>query len=347
MKSLQEIRDEMSKKFGDLIPEFELEEKAKLVEEILRLKKERGVLILGHNYMEPALFHMVADEKGDSLELCRKAQSAKEDTILFLGVEFMAETAKIINPSKKVLVPSQKAGCSLASSITAADVRKIKEKYKGVPVVTYINTYADVKAECDLVCTSGNASKVVEALDSDTIIFLPDRYLAGNIARDTGKKIIFPFSNPDDALLSGDALKNTFIGWNGRCEVHEKFTVEDISRVREQFPDVKVLAHPECPTDVVEASDFSGSTSAMIKFVKDNKNARYLLLTECAMADNIIAENPGSELLRLCSHRCPYMAEITLQDTVAALKEMKYEITLDPEVMEKARHSIERMLEIF
>lgn len=336
----------MHKSFSDIMMLPEIEKKAKLACEINRLKKEHDAIMLGHNYMEPALFHFVADVKGDSLELCRKAALTDQSTIVYLGVEFMAETAKIINPEKKVLIPSQKAGCSLASSITAQDVRELKAKYPGVPVVTYINTYADVKAETDICCTSGNAAKVVQSIDSEKIIFIPDQYLAKNIAQETGKDLIFPDS---EGAANPRSTHGTFISWHGKCEVHEKFTVQDIEQVKKQYPDAIVLAHPECPPDVVNASDYSGSTSAMIKYVNDKNNnhkGQYLLLTECAMADNIIASSPAKEILRLCSYRCPHMAEITLEDTLKALQHSQYEVTVPEDVMYKAKRAIDAMLEI-
>lgn len=338
----QEMLDWMRVHLKDLVPEIELAAKAELAVEINRLKQEREAVILGHNYMEPALFHAVADITGDSLELCRKAAETEAPVIVFCGVEFMAETAKIINPERTVLLPAEKAGCSLAQSITAEDVRNLKAQYPGVPVVTYINTYADVKAETDVCCTSGNAAKVVESIDSDTVIFIPDEYLAKNVARETGKKIIFP-GGQDSGCAAGESA---FIAWHGKCEVHELFNVADIENVRRQFPDVKVLAHPECPPDVAEAADFSGSTSAMIKYVREHHASRYLLLTECSMADNIIAANPEGEVLRLCSHRCPHMAQITLEDTVACLQKMQYEIHVPDEIRLKAKASIDRMLAI-
>jgi len=221
----------------------------------------------------------------------------------------MGETAKILNPSKQVLLPSNKAGCSLAESITAEDVRALKEKFPGVPVVTYVNTYADVKAESDICCTSGNAKKVVESLDAETIIFLPDEYLAGNIARETGKRIILP----NRAVLSNPSPKGDIIGWTGRCEVHEKFTVKDIETVRAQFPDVLILTHPECSPEVVLASDYSNSTTAMIRYVQETNAPQYLVLTECSMGDNIAAANPDKEMLRLCMVRCPHMNTITME----------------------------------
>jgi quinolinate synthase len=310
------------------------------VYEIQRLKKERGALILGHNYMEPALFHTVPDIVGDSLELSRKAAETDRDPIIFCGVRFMAETAKILNPSKTVLLPAKKAGCSLASSISAADVRALKARYPGVPVVSYINTYADVKAESDIICTSGNAVKVVESLGSQTVIFLPDQFLAANVARETGKQILFPKPNENADL------NNVMIGWRGACEVHERFTVEDISRIRSQFPGVAVLAHPECPPEVVDASDYSQSTSRMVDFVKRSDAPHFLLLTECSMADNIIAENPDKDVLRLCSIRCPHMNEITLEDTLHALRHNEQQIEVPEDVASRARIALQRMLEI-
>jgi quinolinate synthase len=338
--------ERMQEMMGDLVPEFELLEKAELVVQINRLKKERKALILGHNYMEPALFHTVADVTGDSLELCRKAATTDAEILVFCGVEFMAETAKIINPNRTVLIPSQKAGCSLASSITAADVRELKRLYPGVPVVTYINTYADVKAETDICCTSGNAVAVVESLGTDSVIFIPDEYLAANIARETGKHVIFPETDPRKVLAPAKGLDKVFVGWHGKCEVHEKFTVDDIVRVRSQFPTVVVLAHPECSPEVTAAADFTGSTSAMIKYVERVKAPHYLLLTECAMGDNIIAAHKDRDILRLCSVRCPHMKQITLQDTLTALQELRYEVTVPADIIVKAKRAIDRMLAI-
>ena len=335
--------DRMHAMMADLVPEFELREKARLVVEINRLKAERNAIILGHNYMDPALYHTVADVTGDSLELCRKAAATTADVLVFCGVEFMAETAKIINPDRLVLIPSEKAGCSLASSITGEDVRRLKARYPGVPVVTYINSHADVKAETDICCTSGNAVKVVESLDTDTVIFIPDEYLAKNVARETGKHVIFPETDPRRAG-SDSQIDKVFVSWHGKCEVHERFTVDDIERVRRQFPDVVVLAHPECSPEVTAASDFSGSTSAMVKYVQQVKAPRYLLLTECAMGDNIIAANKDKEILRLCSIRCPHMKQITLEDTLLSLQELRFEVTVPDEIRVKAKRSIDRML---
>jgi quinolinate synthase len=326
-----------------------LEYKAELVQEINQLKREKNAVILGHNYMEPVLFHSIPDFTGDSLALSRKAAETDKDIIVFCGVEFMAETAKILNPSKTVLLPAAKAGCSLAASITAEDVRQLKAKFPGVPVVTYINTYADVKAESDICCTSGNAAAVVESLHAETVIFLPDEYLAGNVAKETGKHIIFPTHPPltNGKATNGKAdLDFQLIGWHGRCEVHDKFTVGDVKAVRQQFPDVVVLAHPECSPAVIEASDYAGSTAEMIRFVEQTPAPRYLLLTECSMGDNIAAVNPDKEMVRLCSVRCPHMNQITLEDTRDALKYNRYVIEVPEEIRVRAVRAVERMLAI-
>jgi quinolinate synthase len=344
--TVEKIYSDLKTKLGKVVPDFKLKYKAELAFKINQLKKEKNAVILGHNYMEPALFQSVPDFKGDSLELSRKAAETDKDIIVFCGVKFMAETAKILSPDKTVLIPSPKAGCSLAESITAQDVRDLKRKYPGAPVVTYINTYADVKAETDVCCTSGNAANVIKSLEADTIIFLPDEYLAKNIAQETGKHIIFPTKRPKSKNGNRNGLDYQLIGWHGRCEVHDKFTPEDIENVRKQFPDVVVLAHPECSPEVVEASDFSGSTSAMIKYVKQTKAPRYLLLTECSMGDNIVAENPEKELVRLCSNTCPHMKEITLEDTLASLERNQYVVEVPEEIRLKALRSVERMLEI-
>jgi quinolinate synthase len=342
--TFEQLRD----KLRGVVPEFELRLKAELAYAINRLKAERGAVILGHNYMEPALFHSVPDIVGDSLELCRKAAETDRDPIVFCGVVFMAETAKILNPERTVLIPSEKAGCSLAASITAEDVRALRRQYPGVPIVSYINTYADVKAEVDVCCTSSNAAAVVESLDSDTVIFVPDEYLAKNVAKETGRHIIFPTNDPVTAARAKNetGIELTMVGWRGRCEVHERFTVEDIENVRKQFPDVLVLAHPECSPEVVAASDFSGSTSAMIAHVRDSNAPRYLLMTECSMGDNIMAENPDKEMLRLCSIRCPHMNTITLEDTLASLEHNRYVVDVPEDVRVRAKRSVDRMLEI-
>jgi quinolinate synthase len=339
-----EVYDKLSGLLSTTVPDFELRIKAELAVEINRLKVEKNAVILGHNYMEPALFYSIPDYVGDSLELSRKAAKSDKDIIVFCGVKFMAETAKILNPTKKVLVPSEKAGCSLAASITAADVRELKARFPGVPVVTYINTYADVKAESDICCTSGNAVAVVKSLNTDKVIFIPDEYLAANVARESGMHIIYPTREPLQRFAG--ELDYEMIGWPGRCEVHEKFTVEDIANVRKQFPDVVILAHPECSPEVVAASDFSGSTTAMIKYVEKTKAPRYLMLTECSMGDNVAAANPDKEMLRLCSVRCPHMNQITLEDTLEALQKEQFEIVIDEEIRRRAYIAVERMLHI-
>jgi len=332
----------MKEKLGRLIPEVELRIKAELVFEIQRLKRERGAIILGHNYMEPALFYTVPDIVGDSLELSRQAARTDRNPIIFCGVRFMAETAKILNPSRTVLLPAKHAGCSLAQSITAADVKALRQQFPGVPIISYINTYADVKAESDAICTSGNASRVVSSFHSQRIIFLPDEYLASNVARETKRSIVFA----DDPAALAPATTPQIIGWRGRCEVHEKFTVQDIRDVRTQFPSVTVLAHPECHPDVVESSDYSASTSRMVEFVRKAPRGPFLILTECSMADNIIAENPDKDVLRLCSVRCPHMNEITLEDTLTALRENRQEIDVPEPIRSRAKKALDYMLQI-
>jgi quinolinate synthase len=342
-KTLEETYLAMREKLERLLPAAEIRHKAELAYEINCLKRERGAVILGHNYMEPALYHSVPDFVGDSLELARRAAQTECDPIVFCGVRFMAETAKILNPDRTVLLPAREAGCSLAASITAADVRSLRERYPDVPIVTYVNTYADVKAESDIVCTSANAAKIVRSLKSDTVIFLPDEYLARNVAEETGKTIVtlsergvVPKPLPTSAMLS----------WCGRCEVHEKFAVSDIEQARSQFPDVVVLAHPECSPDVVHASDFSASTSKMVDYVKRSPAKHFLLLTECSMADNIIAEAHDKEILRSCSIRCPHMNEITLEETLAALRHTQYVIDVPEDIRVRARRAVDRMLAV-
>jgi quinolinate synthase len=329
---------------GDVVPDFELKLKAELAARINRLKQEKNAVILGHNYMEPALFHSICDYTGDSLDLSRKAASTDKEIIVFCGVRFMAETAKLLNPEKTVLLPSQEAGCSLAAGITAADVRGLKQKFPDVPVVTYVNTYADVKAESDICCTSSNAAAVVESLNTETVIFLPDEYLAKNVAKETGRHIIFPTKDPRPG--SDSELDYQMIGWPGRCEVHERFTVSDIANIRKQFPDVVILAHPECSPEVVAASDYSGSTNAMIRYVEQTKAPRYLLLTECSMGENIAAANPEKDMLRLCSVRCPHMNQITLEDTFQSLQQNQFVIDIPEEVRIRAARAVERMIAI-
>jgi quinolinate synthase len=345
--TVAEVYENMKSRLDGIVPDFELKYKAEIVEKILVAKVERNAVILAHNYMEPALFHSgIADFTGDSLQLSRDAAETEADVIVFCGVRFMAETAKILSPDKTVLLPARVAGCSLAASITGEDVRNLKKKYPGVPVVTYINCYAEVKAETDICCTSSNARAVIESLDSDQIIFLPDEYLARNVARETGKRIIFPSLKPVPGEKKDDALAYDIIGWTGKCEVHERFTVEDIALARKQFPDVVVVAHPECSPEVVEASDHSGSTTAIIDFIRQSPASQYLVLTECSMADNIQAESKDKEMLRMCSVRCPHMNEITLEDTLASLEKNQYLIEVPEDIRVKALASVERMLAI-
>ncbi|MFW6364058.1 MAG: quinolinate synthase NadA [Spirochaeta sp.] len=348
MNSVEQMYSKLSNRLRNTMPDFEIRLKAETAVAIEQLKRQRNAVILGHNYMEAALFHSIPDFTGDSLELSRRAAETDKDMIVFCGVRFMAETAKILSPEKTVLVPSSKAGCSLAESITAADVRTLKARYPGVPVVTYINTYADVKAESDICCTSGNAAAVVESLGTDTVIFLPDEYLAGNVAKETGKHIVFPTKSPVAGVNGGQTpgLDYQMIGWSGRCEVHEKFTVQDIENIRRDFPGTVILAHPECSPEVVAASDFAGSTTAMIRYVREMNAPRYLLLTECAMGDNVAADNPDREMLRLCSVRCPHMNEITLEDTLAALRNTRYVVEIPENIRQRAYTAVERMLQI-
>lgn len=341
----QALYEDMKIHLGKLVPDVELYYKAEIAVEINQLKKERNAVILGHNYMEPVLFYSIPDFKGDSLDLSRKAANTDKDVIVFCGVKFMAETAKILSPHKTVLLPAKKAGCSLAESITAEDVRALKRKYPGVPVVTYVNTYADVKAESDICCTSGNAIAVVESLKTDTVIFLPDEYLAGNVARETGKHIIFP-SVGGVEQMQNSLLDVQMVGWKGRCEVHEKFTVEDIRTIRTQFPDVSVLTHPECPPEVVAESDFSGSTNAMIKFVQQSNAPQFLVLTECSMGDNIAAANPEKDLLRLCTVRCPHMNMITMENVRDSLQHNRQVIDVPEEIRVRAFQAVDRMIKI-
>jgi len=350
--SVASLYEEMKARLERVVPDVELRYKAELAEQINQLKKEKNAVILGHNYMEPALYYSIPDFRGDSLDLSRKAAQTNQDIIVFCGVRFMAETAKLLNPTKTVLLPSEKAGCSLAASITAHDVRQLRARYPGVPAVAYVNTYADVKAEVDICCTSSNAAAVVDSLHSSTVIFLPDEYLARNVAIETGRHIVFPTlqDGKSSTLLDyqkvGEHDGDLMIGWHGRCEVHEKFTVKDIETVRQQFPEVVILSHPECSPQVVAASDFSGSTNAMIRYVQQSKAAKYLVLTECAMGDNIAAANPDKDMLRLCMVRCPHMNQITLEDTLKSLQHNQYVIDIPEDIRLRAARSVERMIAI-
>ncbi|WP_341359922.1 quinolinate synthase NadA [Georgenia sp. M64] len=316
--------DALYERVQNVIPRVEWATMADDVEAILRLKEERNAVILGHNYQTPEIFHGVSDIVGDSLALAREAQTVEADVIVLAGVHFMAETAKLLNPAKTVLIPDLRAGCSLAESITAADVRALKAAHPGVPVVTYVNTSADVKAESDICCTSGNAVKVIESLGVDRVIMIPDEYLARNIARQTGVEVIT---------------------WPGHCEVHERFTPADIAQIRTDHPGVVVLAHPECPPEVVDAADMAGSTAQMQDFVTVEQPARVALITECSMSDNVSAANPAVEFVRPCN-LCPHMKRNTLASIRAALEHMRHEVTIDPEVADRARAAVERMLAV-
>ena len=315
---------EIYKKISKFVPENEWKVHAPLIEKINKLKKEKNVIILAHNYQTPEIYHGVADIAADSLALAVEAAKTSADKIIMCGVHFMAETAKLMNPTKKVFLPDMQAGCSLASSITGEDVRLLKQKYPGVPVVSYINTSADVKAETDVCCTSANAVKVVESLNVDKVIFLPDQYLANYVAKNTKVKII---------------------SWKGTCIVHEQFTSKEIEDIKNQNPGIKIIAHPECPPDVIEASDFAGSTSGMIKYVKDNQPKKVMLVTECSMSDNVEADNPNVSFIKPCN-LCPYMKKIDLEKILDCLKNDTNEIILDNKTIEAARKSVIRMTEI-
>ena len=318
------MNNELYKKVAKFIPEVEWAVHEPLIEKINKLKKEKNAVILAHSYMTPEIYHCVADIVGDSLKLAKESQKAKADIIIMCGVHFMAETAKILNPNKKVLIPDMSAGCSLAEAITGEDVRLLKQKYPGVPVVSYVNTSADVKAETDICCTSSNAVEIVESLGVDKVIFLPDEYLGKNVAAQTKVKII------------------TF---HGTCIVHERFTPEEIREYRKNYPGIVVLAHPECPPEVVAEADYTGSTSKMSNYVKVNKPKKVLMVTECSMSDNVAIENPDVEMIKPCN-LCPYMKKITLQGIYNSLTKGTEEVKLSESVMNKARMSIKRMIEV-
>ncbi|UVC15097.1 quinolinate synthase NadA [Mesorhizobium onobrychidis] len=307
-----------------VIPPIEWPAFASDIDAILDLKQQRNAVILAHNYQTPEIFHCVADIVGDSLALARKAMSTEADVIVLAGVHFMAETAKLLNPQKTVLIPDLHAGCSLADSITAEDIRLLRQRYPGVPVVSYVNTSAEVKAESDICCTSGNAKAVVESLGVPRVIMLPDEYLAQNIAAQTDVEII---------------------AWKGHCEVHERFTPADIRELRESHPGVTVLAHPECPPDVVAEADFSGSTAAMSDYVERQRPPRVVLMTECSMSDNVALQHPEVEFIRPCN-LCPHMKRITLANIRAALEQNRNVVTIEPGIVRRARLAVERMLAV-
>ncbi len=301
---------------------------APLIAAINALKREKNAVILAHNYMTPEIFHGVGDYVGDSLGLAREAARSDARIIVQAGVHFMAETSKVLCMDKTVLIPDLRAGCSLAASITAADVRLIKQRYPGLPVVTYVNTTAEVKAETDVCCTSANAVQVVEwaarEWGVDRVVLLPDEFLARNVARQTSVGVI---------------------AWRGRCEVHERFTAEDILELKAAYPDAQVLAHPECPAEVLEVADFAGSTAAMASFVSERKPRQVVLITECSMADNVACDAPETEFIRPCN-LCPHMKRITLENIHQALLEERYEVTVDPNVADRARLAVQRMIDM-
>ena len=325
---LEESKDnsleKIYKKISSVVPEIEWKVHAPLIQKINKLKKDKNAVILAHNYQTPEIYHGVADISADSLALAEEAAKTKADIIVLCGVHFMAETAKLMNPDKKVLLPDMSAGCSLASSITGEDVRMLKEKYPGVPVVSYVNTSADVKAETDVCCTSANAVKVVESLGVDKVIFLPDHYLANYVQKNTKVKII---------------------SWQGTCIVHEKFTAKEVENIKKENPEITVIAHPECPPDVISASDFAGSTSGMSKYVKENQPKKVLLVTECTMSDNVQIENPKVQFIKPCN-LCPYMKKITLKKIFECLKNESNEIKIGHNIATMARKSVQRMTEI-
>jgi quinolinate synthase len=307
-----------------VIPPIEWPLMAPTIKAINELKKARNAVILAHNYQTPEIFHCVADIGGDSLQLAVEATKVKSDIIVQCGVHFMAETSKLLNPDKTVLIPDSRAGCSLAASITGADVRLLRERFPGVPVVAYVNTSADVKAEVDICCTSSNAVQVVESLRAPSVIFLPDQYLAKYVASKTDVKII---------------------AWKGACEVHERFTGEELRSFRDADPSVQIIAHPECPPDVLAEADFTGSTAHMINWVREKRPKRLVMITECSMADNVRAELPDVEMLRPCN-LCPHMKRITLAKILDSLLTLAEEVTIDPAVAERARRSVQRMINL-
>ncbi|HRE59781.1 MAG TPA: quinolinate synthase NadA [Micropepsaceae bacterium] len=319
-RATKEIREKVKR----LIPDVEWELHAPFIARINALKKEKNAVILAHNYQTPDIFNTVADFVGDSLQLAREAAKTDAQVIVQAGVHFMAETSKILSPEKTVLIPDLEAGCSLAASITGADVRLLRQRFPGVPIVTYVNTSADVKAESDICCTSSNAVDVVESLGAPRVIMIPDEFLAKNVARMTKVEIIT---------------------WAGHCEVHERFSAEDIRAFRKSHPGVIILAHPECPPEVVAEADFAGSTSAMIGYVGDKRPKRVVMVTECSMSDNVSLAYPDVEFVRPCN-LCPHMKRITLPKILRSLETMTYEVTVDPAIAARARAAVERMLAV-
>ena len=327
MEFSQEVRkatDPIYKKISKVMPEIEWSFHAPFIHKINKLKKEKNAVILAHNYQTPEIYHGIADFSADSLALAVEASKTSADIIVMAGVHFMAETAKLMSPNKKVLLPDMKAGCSLSSSVTGKDVRLLKEKYPGVPVVSYVNTSADVKAETDVCCTSANAVKIVKSLGVKKVIFLPDDYLAKYVASQTDVEII---------------------SWKGICIVHDQFNEKEINNIRKNNPGIKIIAHPECPPEVIKASDFAGSTSGMINYVKDNQPKKVMMVTECSMSDNIQVENPNVEFIRPCN-MCPHMKKITLPKILDCLEKESGEIIMDQKTINKARLSVEKMVAI-
>ena len=315
---------DLYEKVKAVVPAVEWPVLAPLIADINRLKKEKNAIILAHNYQTPEIFHCISDIVGDSLHLAREAARTDADIIVQCGVHFMAETSKLLSPEKTVLIPDPEAGCSLAASITAQDVKHLKERYPGVPVVTYVNTSADVKAESDICCTSSNAVHIVESLGAPRVLCIPDEYLAQNIAEETSVEILT---------------------WQGRCEVHEQFTAEEIRDYKDAHPGLAVVAHPECKPDVIAESDFSGSTSAMIRWVREHQPSQVFMVTECSMSDNVAVENPEVDFVRPCN-LCPHMKKITLEKIHRALLTGQHEVTIEPAVAVRARKPVERMLAV-
>ena len=315
---------EIYKKISKHVPEIEWKIHAPLIEKINKLKKKKNAVVLAHNYQTPEIYHGVADIAADSLALAVEASKTSADIIILCGVHFMAETAKLMSPEKRVFIPDMKAGCSLAESLTGEDVRLLKKQYPGVPVVSYVNTSADVKAETDVCCTSANAVKVVESLNTKQVIFLPDQHLANYVAKQTEIKIIFG---------------------KGSCIVHEQFSAKEIKDIRKNNPGIKVIGHPECPSDVLDACDFAGSTGGMIDYVKKNQPKKVMLVTECSMSDNVQSDNPNVEFIKPCN-LCPYMKKITLEKILDCLENEKNEIFIEQKIADAARMSVKRMAEI-
>ena len=325
MEFSQEVRkatDPIYQKISKVIPEIEWSVHAPYIHRINQLKKEKNAIVLAHNYQTPEIYHGIADVAADSLALAIEAAKTKADIIVMAGVHFMAETSKLMSPEKKVLLPDMAAGCSLSSSVTGKDVRLLKEKYPGVPVVSYVNTSADVKAETDICCTSANAVKIVESLGVKKVIFLPDDYLGKYVASQTNVEII---------------------AWKGICMVHDQFNEKEIHDIRARNPGIKIIAHPECPPSVVDEADYSGSTAGMADYVGEHNPGRVVLVTECSMSDNVSAQYPDIEFVKPCN-LCPHMKRIELDNILTALQNMEHEVTIDPAIADNARRSVDRML---